>query len=189
MSGAALPPGGEAAVPAQSPRPEPSRPASPRGESLGAEPRWLDAAELDAWKRLVGVMIKLPAALDFQLQRDSDVSHFEYLVLAGLSEAPGRMRRMSDLAGFANGSLSRLSHVVKRLEQRGWVKRRPSDEDGRITVAALTDEGFEKVVAAAPGHVEAVRTYVLDALTPEQLCQLNELSKRILDRVDPGKTC
>jgi DNA-binding MarR family transcriptional regulator len=131
----------------------------------------------------------LPAALDFQLQRDSGLSHFEYLVLAGLSEAPGGMRRMSDLAGFANGSLSRLSHVVKRLEERGWVQRRPSEEDGRITVAAITEAGFEQVVAAAPNHVTTVREYVIDTLTTAQLRQLHEIGEQILDRLDPGRSC
>jgi DNA-binding MarR family transcriptional regulator len=99
------------------------------------------------------------------------------------------MLRMSDLAGFANGSLSRLSHVVKRLEQRGWVQRRPFEEDGRITVAAITEAGFEQVVAAAPGHVMAVREYVIDTLTPAQLRQLREIGAQVLDRVDPGKSC
>jgi len=153
------------------------------------EPRWLEPAEREAWLTLAALMFKLPAALDVQLQRDSGLSHFEYLVLAGLSEAPGRKLRMSDLAGFANGSLSRLSHVVTRLERRGWVCRRPSEEDGRITVAILTDKGFEKVVDAAPGHVAVVREFVVDALTPAQLRQLGEINQAILERVDPGRNC
>jgi DNA-binding MarR family transcriptional regulator len=154
-----------------------------------AEVCWLDPDERAAWMTFAALMFKLPAALDFQLQRDSGLSHFEYLVLAGLSEAPGRMRRMSDLALFANGSLSRLSHVVKRLERRGWVQRRPSEEDGRITVAAITEAGFEQLVAAAPGHVTAVREYVIDTLTPAQLRQLREIGEQILVSVDPGRSC
>jgi DNA-binding MarR family transcriptional regulator len=164
-------------------------PAEGVAEEAAADVRWLDPDERDAWMTLSALMFKLPAALDFQLQRDSGLSHFEYLVLAGLSEAPGGMRRMSDLAGFANGSLSRLSHVVKRLEQRGWVQRRPSEEDGRITVAAITEAGFEQVVAAAPSHVTTVREYVIDALTPAQLRRLREIGEQILDRVDPGRSC
>jgi DNA-binding MarR family transcriptional regulator len=151
--------------------------------------RWLEPDELKAWMSLAGLMFKLPGALDVQLQRDSGLTHFEYLVLAGLSESPGRSRRMSDLAGFANGSLSRLSHVVKRLERRGFVVRRPAEDDGRITVATLTDAGYEFLVAAAPGHVETVREFVIDALTPEQLGQLRAIADQILQRVDPGKPC
>src|SRR5881397_2588604 len=105
--------------------------------------RWLEQDELAAWMSLARLVFKLPGVLDFQLQRDSGLTHFEYLVLAGLSESPGSSRRMSDLAEFANGSLSRLSHVVKRLENRGFVERRPAEEDGRITVATLTDTGWE----------------------------------------------
>jgi DNA-binding MarR family transcriptional regulator len=156
---------------------------------MAGETRWLEPDELATWMSLAALMFKLPGVLDYQLQRDSGLTHFEYLVLAGLSESPGRSRRMSDLAGFANGSLSRLSHVVKRLEQRGFVERRPAEEDGRITVATITDAGYEILVAAAPGHVTTVREYVIDALTPEQLAQLKVVADQILAKVDPGKPC
>jgi DNA-binding MarR family transcriptional regulator len=153
------------------------------------EPRWLEKDELAAWMSLAALTFKLPGVLDYQLQRDSGLTHFEYLVLAGLSESPGRSRRMSDLAGFANGSLSRLSHVVKRLEQRGFVERRPAEDDGRITVATITDSGYEILVAAAPGHVATVRECVVDALTPEQIAQLKVIADQILAKIDPDKSC
>jgi DNA-binding MarR family transcriptional regulator len=153
------------------------------------EPRWLEKDELAAWMSLAALTFKLPGVLDYQLQRDSGLTHFEYLVLAGLSESPGRSRRMSDLAGFANGSLSRLSHVVKRLEQRGFVERRPAEDDGRITVATITDSGYEILVAAAPGHVATVREYVVDALTAEQIAQLKVIADQILTKIDPQESC
>jgi DNA-binding MarR family transcriptional regulator len=151
--------------------------------------RWLEQDELAAWMSLAALIFKLPGVLDYQLQRDSGLTHFEYLVLAGLSESPGRCRRMSDLALFANGSLSRLSHVVKRLENRGFVERRPADDDGRITVATITDAGYETLVAAAPGHVATVREYVVDALTPDQIAQLKTIADQILTKIDPDKSC
>ncbi|GAB1691464.1 MarR family winged helix-turn-helix transcriptional regulator [Krasilnikovia sp. M28-CT-15] len=147
-------------------------------------PRWLDHAELGSWLPVGGLLLRLPAALDTQMQRDSGLSHFEYLVLASLSEAPGRTRRMSALAALANGSLSRLSHVVKRLESRGWVTRTACPDDGRYTNAVLTDAGWDKVVASAPGHVEAVRALILDALTDSELEQLGDMARRILARLD-----
>ncbi|GAA1358356.1 MarR family winged helix-turn-helix transcriptional regulator [Streptomyces beijiangensis] len=153
------------------------------------QPRWLDERELDAWKVFSAVMLKLPAALDTQLHRDSGLNQFEYLVLAGLSESPDRTMRMSTLAILANGSLSRLSHVVKRLESRGYLRREPCADDGRYTNAVLTDAGWDKVVAAAPGHVETVRSQVIDALEPEQLDQLREIGLRILHAMDPGFGC
>ena len=151
--------------------------------------RWLEQDELAAWMSLAALIFKLPGVLDYQLQRDSGLTHFEYLVLAGLSESPGRCRRMSDLAVFANGSLSRLSHVVKRLENRGFVERRPAEDDGRITVATITDAGYETLVAAAPGHVATVREYVVDALTPGQIAQLKTIADQILTKIDPDKSC
>jgi DNA-binding MarR family transcriptional regulator len=149
-----------------------------------SEPRWLSPAELQAWRALARILFRLPAALDAQLQRDSRLSHFEYMVLACLSEAPARTLRMSDLAVVANGSLSRLSHVVKRLEKRDWVRRTPCQEDGRYINATLTDSGHTKLVQSAPGHLNIVRALVVDALTPDQIEEIAAISARIADALD-----
>ena len=153
------------------------------------EPRWLDADERAAWLSLAGVMTLLPSALDAQLQRDAGLSHFEYMVLAVLSEQPTRTMRMSDLAAFANGSLSRLSHVARRLEEQGFLARQACPEDGRATNAVLTEAGWAKVVTTAPGHVETVRRLVFDALSPAQRAQLRTIGDRILGQVNPGGSC
>jgi DNA-binding MarR family transcriptional regulator len=125
---------------------------------------WLTAEEQAAWRSVVALLIRLPAAIEAELQRDAGISQFEYLVLSGLSEAPDRTLRMSDLAAMASGSLSRLSHVVSRLEARGWVRREACPGDGRFINAVLTDDGWAKVVATAPGHVAAVRRLLLTGL-------------------------
>jgi DNA-binding MarR family transcriptional regulator len=148
------------------------------------EPRWLDAEESEAWRALARTLVRLPAALDTQLRRDAGISHFEYQVLALLSEAPARTLRMSELATLAEGSLPRLSQVVARLDQRGWIGRTPDPADGRYTLATLTDEGQAKVTRAAPGHIREVRRLVLDPLTKAQSRQLREISRRILDAVE-----
>jgi DNA-binding MarR family transcriptional regulator len=149
------------------------------------EPRWLDAEESQAWRALAKTLARLPASLDAQLRRDAGISHFEYDVLALLSEAPGRTLRMSELAMWAGGSLPRLSQVVARLEQRGWVRRTPDPADGRYTLATLTGQGQAKVAEAAPGHVQEVRRLVFDPLTKAQSRQLREISRRIIRAIDP----
>ena len=141
---------------------------------------WLTAEEQAAWRSVVALLIRLPAAIEAELQRDAGISQFEYLVLSGLSEAPNRTLRMSDLAAMASGSLSRLSHVVSRLEARGWVRREACPGDGRFINAVLTDDGWAKVVATAPGHVAAVRRLLIDVLTPEQLRELGAISGEVL---------
>jgi len=148
------------------------------------EPRWLEGIERDAWLSLIGVIIRLPAALDAQLQRDAGLSHFEYMVMVNLSNADDHVLRMSQLAALCHSSLSRLSHVVARLERRGWLRREPCPDDGRATLATLTDDGFATLASAAPGHVDAVRAYVIDALDPEQLGQLSAIGDTILGRLD-----
>ncbi|QGF23532.1 MarR family winged helix-turn-helix transcriptional regulator [Raineyella fluvialis] len=149
------------------------------------EPRWLNAAERRAWLALGGVILRLPTALDGQLRRDAGLRFFEYMVMAGLSEAPDRTRRMSDLAAFAEGSLSRLSQVVSKLEQRGLVVRSPDPDDRRATRATLTEEGWDLIVRTAPGHVEAVRTYVFDNLSDTQVAELTAIAEHLLQAIDP----
>jgi DNA-binding MarR family transcriptional regulator len=151
--------------------------------------RWLSDDEQRAWRRLGAVTMLLPAALESQLQRDSGLTHFGYWVLAMLSEAPGRSRRMSELAAVANGSQSRLSHLVAKLEEKGWVRRERVGDDGRGYVAVLTDAGYDKLAACAPAHVAEVRRLVFDALTPEQVQALDEICDIIASRlVGPGES-
>ena len=152
---------------------------------VSTEPRWLSAAETDAWVAMVGVLIKVPAALDGELRRRVGLSHFEYLALSALSEAADRTLPMSELAALSNASLSRLSHVIAKLEQRRWVTRAACPGNGRVTNATLTDAGFDLVVSAAPVHVELARTYVLDALNPDQVGQLAAIAGQILATADP----
>ena len=149
------------------------------------ETTWLDPQEREAWLRLVAVVELLPGVLDAQLRADSGVTHFEYYVLAILSEAPERTLRMTALAQRTNSTLPRLSHVVRRLEDRGLIERFPCPEDGRATNARLTAAGWDVVEAAAPGHVGAVRRFVIDGLTRRQLTQLRDIGDALLSRLDP----
>jgi DNA-binding MarR family transcriptional regulator len=129
-------------------------------------------------------MTWLPWSIDQQLQRDSKLRMVEYQVLAMLSESPERTMRMSSLAEVTNASLSRLSHLVERLEKRGFVRREPDSADGRFTNAILTEQGFRALVEAAPGHLEHVRSLVVDVLSPEQLRRLGRDAARIMSRID-----
>ncbi|MFI5914488.1 MarR family winged helix-turn-helix transcriptional regulator [Dactylosporangium sp. NPDC051541] len=149
------------------------------------EPRWLEPDELRTWLTLQAVLVRLPGALDAQLQRDAGISHFEYMILAGLSEAPQRRMRMSLLAAISEGSLPRLSQAIGRLEKRGWVRRTPDPDDGRYTLAILTDEGLAKVEATAPGHVAEVRRLVFDPLKQAQPRQLHDICGRVMRTIDP----
>lgn len=142
--------------------------------------------ELATWVRVVAVLELLPNALDAQLRRDADLTNFDYYVLAMLSEAEGQTLRMTALAAQTNAALARLSHVVRRLEERGLVERVPCPEDRRATNARLTHAGMAKVVEAAPGHVANVREHVIDALTPEQVQQLGDIADALLARLDPS---
>ncbi|NLE82393.1 MAG: winged helix-turn-helix transcriptional regulator [Rhodococcus sp.] len=133
--------------------------------------------------------MRLQPALDARLKRDAGLSHFEYQIMAALSESPEHTLRMSELAVLAEGSLSRLSYAVGRLEKEQWVHRMPDPADGRYTLAILTDTGWDKVVDTAPGHVAEVRRLVVDPLNKTQLRQMTAINTRILAAIDPDNTC
>jgi DNA-binding MarR family transcriptional regulator len=147
--------------------------------------RWLTPAQLSAWKKMVAVVEILPGILDSQLQHDAELTHFEYFTMAMLSEEPERTLRMTSLASATNSTLPRLSHVVSRLEKRGFVARTPCEEDRRATNATLTDEGWAKVVETAPGHVDTVRENVIAPLAPDDVAALDRAMSAILHRIDP----
>ena len=149
---------------------------------------WLDDDQLRDWRSVVGLVMALPAALDAQLKRDTGLNMFEYHVLAALSEAPHEALPMSDLAGMSQGSPSRLSHAVTRLENAGWVERRACTEAGRRTAAHLTATGRAKLEESAPGHVREARRLVVDQLSPDQLEALGTTARAILRLTAPELT-
>jgi DNA-binding MarR family transcriptional regulator len=145
------------------------------------EPRWLNDEQQQAWRRFVEVLVKIPAAIEAQLQRDAGLTHMGYVVLLNLSERDDRRLAMSKLAKHTSASLSRLSHVVARLEGQGWVRRERDPEDGRVQIAVLTEAGYDKVVESAPGHAEAVQQLVFDRLTAAQVRQLTKVAEALLE--------
>lgn len=151
------------------------------------ETRWLTEGEQEVWRSFMAAFLGLTDQLARQLQRDSGMPHTYYEILVSLSEAPDRTLRMSELAGVRGSSRSRLSHAVARLEEAGWVRRQDCPTDKRGSFAVLTDKGFAALEKAAPGHVNEVRERLFDKLTPEQVHQLGEISKAVLNGVDPAE--
>lgn len=149
------------------------------------ETQWLDDEQLMVWVRMVSVLELLPAQLDSHLRRVAELTYFDYYVLAMLSEAPDRTLPMSALAARTNATLPRLSHVARRLEQRGLLERTPSPQDRRVTIGRLTEAGWETVLATAPKHVAQVRELVFDVLSPEQVSQLADITEALVAVLDP----
>ena len=145
-----------------------------------ATPRWLDAEEQRAWRAYMYSWMLLEDRLDRELTRETGISHAYYEILVQLSETEGRALRMSELADRCLSSRSRLSHAVSRLEERGWVRRQVCPEDGRGQLAVLTDEGFAALEAAAPVHVDSVRTHLFDQLSPAQVAAMRDVGETLL---------
>src|SRR5919199_883675 len=159
-----------------------SQPAAQR-----TEPRWLDAEEQKAWRAWLFSSLLLQDRLDRELTHATGISHAYYEILVQLSETPGRALRMSQLAERSLSSRSRLSHAVSRLEERGWVRRQVCEDDGRGQLAVLTDEGFAALEAAAPVHVEGVRTHLFDQLSPEQIAAMRDIGETLLRHLSPER--
>lgn len=147
----------------------------------GVEPRWLSDGEQLVWRDFLDVSRLLMDRLNRQLVEDSGLTLAEYEVLVRLSEAPQRRLRMSELADLAVNSRSRLTHTVRRLEERGWVVREDCEEDRRGILCALRPEGFTVLEAAAPGHVEAVRSLLFDVLADRDVDGLGTAMRRVRD--------
>ena len=152
---------------------------------LPTEPRWLDDDEKHLWIGWVFATRLFWEEAERDLQQDADMPFGYYDILVMLSETPGRRLRMSELADSTQSSRSRLSHAVNRLEDLGWVRRESCPNDRRGQLAVLTDEGFAALAAAAPHHVESVRSHLFDVLTPEQLAQLDEITHTLIDHLLP----
>ena len=146
---------------------------------MTGSPRWLDDEQQKLWQDLLTVVIALPTLLDRQLQRDEGISNFEYSVLARLSMVEKHTMRLSDLATQCDSTLPRLSKLMVRFEQQGWVTRCPDPDNGRYTLAVLTDAGLRKVEDSAPAHVERVRQLVFDPLSAAQQRRLGDALERI----------
>jgi hypothetical protein len=121
---------------------------------MSDEAPWLDEAEMATWLALIGVVMRLPGALEVQLRRDAGLNHFEYCV-----------------------------HVARRLESEGLIERFACPDDGRSTLARLTADGRERLAKAAPGHVRLVRNLVFDELNDEEMRQMGDLARRVLARI------
>ncbi|MDN5754394.1 MAG: MarR family winged helix-turn-helix transcriptional regulator [Arthrobacter sp.] len=147
--------------------------------------RWLSAQERECWMALMALSMQLPSLLDTELHRQGRITLFDYHVLAMLSESEGRLLPMSELAGRTNASLSRLSHVVKKLEGRGWVERSQSTDDARVSVAHLRDPGLDMLRGLAPEHVESVRRLVFDGLDEQDIVDLTRIGRKLVGGMDP----
>lgn len=134
--------------------------------------RWLNTEEQQMWRAFLDTTRLLNRTLDRQLMADSGISLTDYEILVRLSEGPGRQLRMSDLADAMTTTRGGVTRAVTRLADAGWVCRAECSEDRRGTLAALTDAGLEKLTSASPGHVEAVRRYMFDLLSPRDVASL-----------------
>ncbi|HLU42436.1 MAG TPA: MarR family transcriptional regulator [Microthrixaceae bacterium] len=152
-----------------------------------AQVRWLDEREQRAWRGLIRMQAQLDAHLRRSLVRDSGLSDADYDVLVHLSEAPEDRLRIFELVRALQWEKSRLSHQLRRMEQRGLLERSECPTDGRGAFVSLTPEGRAAIEAAAPRHVAEVRRHFVDVLTPEQLDVLGDIAEAVLESLQQAE--
>ena len=147
---------------------------------------WLSEQEAETWMNVWSFHVWLPTRLEAQLKRDAGISHYDYFALTQLWRAPEHVLRMSELAAECDKTLSHLSRVIVRLEKQEFVRRLPDPDDGRCTLAELTDAGLALFEQAAPGHVSEVRRLIFDNLEPEERQQFGDAMGKIVAAMGKG---
>lgn len=156
------------------------------GGTEATETHWLDEDEQRSWRALIMGMTLLLGRLDDDLQRTCDLSLVEYEILVRLSEREGRKMRMAQLADALAHSRSRVTHTVTRMEKDGLVARTSSPEDGRGVVAAMTQKGYDLLVAMAPVHVTGVRDHLVDLVSREDFAAVGRVMDAVADHLVAG---
>jgi DNA-binding MarR family transcriptional regulator len=142
--------------------------------------RELTAAELAAWRGMLRVHAALVKALDAELLRAHDLPLISYEVLITLDAAPGRRRRMAELADSVLLSRSGTTRLVDRLERDGLLAREHCADDGRGSYAVLTERGAELLERARATHLDGVRDRFLRHFDESELRLLAGAWERVL---------
>ena len=129
---------------------------------------WLDEQEMVAWRGFAETVFDLLRALETDIA-GLGLTLGDYQVLVQLSEAPERSMRMCDLAVLLQLTPSGLTRRLDGLVRTGDVERVPSQQDRRVMLARITDDGMRRLEGAAPTHVRSVRARFLDPVDPADL--------------------
>jgi DNA-binding MarR family transcriptional regulator len=155
---------------------------------MSSEVRWLTAQEEHLWRGWLKLNTELASTLQRELQVDAGLSMPDFEVLVHLTDNTEGRVRVTDLAGLLHWERSRVSHHVKRMEGRGLVQRAECSEDGRGAFVVITPQGRAAIEEAAPGHVQAVRRLVFDALSTDDNAALTAVIDKLLARLDDARS-
>jgi DNA-binding MarR family transcriptional regulator len=147
---------------------------------MPTEPHWLDPREDRAWRAFRHAHHQLALRLDRHLLQDSGLTEADYEILAVLSGHPTGHMPAQELGALVQWEKSRLSHQVRRMQERGLIVREPNPADGRSAMICLLPAGRRAIEDAAPRHVHDVRRHFIDLFTPAELDTLAALNERIL---------
>jgi DNA-binding MarR family transcriptional regulator len=150
---------------------------------MPTEPHWLAPREDRAWRAFRHVHHQLALRLSRHLLEDSGLTEADYEILAVLSGHPAGHMPAQELGAVVQWEKSRLSHQVRRMQERGLIAREPNPADGRSAMICLLPAGRRAIEGAAPQHVHNVRRHFIDLFTPAELDTFTALNERVLRRL------
>lgn len=151
---------------------------------MTTQPRWLSDEEQRLWRLLLDATRKVARTIDETLLETAELSTSEFAVLVALSESPDHVLRLRELCSALNWDRSRTSHQITRMERRGLVTKAKSPGDARGVLITLTQDGWTRLEAAVPDHVETVRRLVFDHIQPDDLENLEAFLHRVIEGAD-----
>ena len=116
------------------------------------------------------------------LLKDLDLTYTQYVVMMYFWEKEtSNVKRMSETLLL---DPSTLTPVLKRLEQKGYLRRERNAEDERNLTIALTEEGLQLQKKALPIPVSM---YHYVGLEDEEFSELYRLLKKMLSNMEESK--
>lgn len=140
----------------------------------------ISASQLAAWESYQRMRVLLAGRINRELARKTGLSEADYEILSALTKTSAESMRVLALRCGLAWEKGRLSHQLRRMEARGLLTREECVEDNRGTIVRVTEAGRRLAAEARVCYEQAVKCYVTDVLTPEQMQALGSIAKTIL---------
>jgi DNA-binding MarR family transcriptional regulator len=132
-----------------------------------------------AWIRFLRAHAAVTRELSARLESAHGLTLSDSDVLVQLLHAEGNRLRRVDLARTVLLTASGITRLLDGLERAGWVEKQHCASDARVTYAALTQAGIEKIASARSSHHADIEELFGSRFSEEEKATLDELLARL----------